>query len=437
MNTPYPTYLHPVETLPRAQLSVLQEARLLDTIHRAYHQSPLLREIWQKAGVHPDDIRSTADFQAMAPFFNQDSIRHYRDSHADPFGGLIRPDNPYVTSLATTSGTTGDPSPMPMRHHFTTHEGYLRDYWHMGGRPGDYIFMILFTFRGGPLLCLPGQQKAGLIPVYFNHSPAEIPRLIEGLKRYRPTLLSMVSSPLLLAFEQYFESHDENPREVFASVKGSIYGGEALSPRLKSLADAWGLPLNETSALGDVVSGTECNSHSGFHAWEDLAFVECLDLVTDRPVADGEVGELVVTSIRDPLLTMVRFRTDDLAVLNRQPCSCGRTHLRYQILGRKGDQLQVQGKTVLPRDIRFLIEAEHETAAGLFQIVKTAPHMDSLRVRVGYNPLRLQTSTEALAAHLQQLLETALDMPVLIELVLNDDLLKLGPPHKIPRVTKS
>jgi phenylacetate-CoA ligase len=425
-----------IETMPREQLQVLQTTRLLQVIKQAYQNSPLIQTHWDQAGVHPRDIQTLEDFQQKAPFFDKDAIRHYRDAHNDPCGGLIRLDNPRLTAIATTSGTTGDPTPMPRRFRTSSEEGYIRDHWHIGARPGDYVIMPVFTFRAGASNGLSAMNEAGLTPIVFSHHGGEIPRIVEAIERYRPTVCGLLSSPMLIGFEQYFAKTGLDPREVFKSFKGSIYGGEALSPRMKAMTESWGLELFETTALGDVVSATQCRAHDGFHAYEDLAMVECVDPLTDLPVPDGQVGELVVTNINDPLLAMVRFRTDDLVIVNRQPCSCGRTHLRYHIVGRKSDQLVVQGRSILPRDIRFIVEQQPESTASLFQIIKSSAQMDVLTVRVGYDPVKLTAGADEFIARLEALIAAELGVPVAVTLTLNDELLKLGPPHKIPRVAK-
>lgn len=432
----YPDFFSPLETLPRETMRQLQEARLLATIEQSWERSPLFRSLWSDAGLHPRDIRSIEDFHAKAPCFDKDAIRRYRDRHDDPCGGLVRLDDPRLTSIASTSGTTGDPTPMPMRFRATSQEGYVRDYWHFGARPGDYITIPLFTFRGGAAIGLSYYREAGIIPIYFGHSPQELPRMVEATKRYRPSIFGLISSPLIIAFEQYFERHDMDPKEFFGSYRAAVFGGEALSPRLRRLAASWEIELFETTGLGDLVSGTECKAHDGFHAYEDMALVECLALNSNEPVCDGETGELVVTSLSDPLFAMVRYRTDDLVTLNRTPCRCGRTQVRFHIHGRKSDQIIVQGRRILPSDIRHHVEERHETAAGLFQIIKSQTEMDQLAVRVGYSPAKLRGSTDALAASLAEELGVVFDVPVRIELTPDEELLKLGPPHKIPRVTK-
>jgi phenylacetate-CoA ligase len=249
-------------------------------------------------------------------------------------------------------------------------------------------------------------------------------------------MFQLMSSPLMIAFEAYFERVQIDPRDVFSSYKAVIFGGEALGPRQRALAKDWGAALYELMALGDVSIAVECEMHDGCHPNEDLALIECLDPDGTAPVADGQVGELVVTMLADSMLPLIRFRTDDLVVVNREPCGCGRTQVRYKMLGRKSDQISIAGHSVLPMSLRMVIENELESRAGLFQIIRPQVQMDTLRLRVGHNPEAIRTSVIDYERLLQHKLESMLNVPVQIELVPDAELLKLGPPHKIPRVTK-
>ena len=436
MGNTYSRYLNEhVETMPRDQLKKLQERRLMPTLDYAYERSPLIESIWKKAGVKPSDINSMDDFIEKAPCFDKDDIRAFRDTHNSPTGGLARSSDLDINKISTTSGTTGDPTPMPIRMVASIDEGYARDFWEMGSRPGDYSVASSFTFRVG-IGCLP-VTETGAIPIPFRHDPHQIPRIAHAIQTYKPTTLTLLSTPMLLGFEQWFKETGTDPKKLFASIKGAIYGGEALSPRLKAMADSWGLELFETTSFGDVMSGTQCRAHDGFHAYEDMAIAECLDPNSNEPVADGEIGELVVTTLANTEIPFIRFRTDDLVIMNRETCSCGRTHARYNIRGRKGDQIKVKGKTILPLDIRFAIEAELETQSGLFQIIKASAEMDVLKLRVGHIPDRITTSAEELTSRLEEIVRKEVDVPVQIELTPDSELLKLGPPHKIPRVTKA
>jgi phenylacetate-CoA ligase len=436
MNPTYSRYLNEhIETMPRDQLLQLQENRLMDVLAYGYSRSPLIQQLWNSAGVSPADIGSLADFYEKAPFFDKDSIRLFRDAHNDPTGGLARMSDLDINKVVSTSGTTGDPTPVPIRMRGSSQEGYARDYWEIGVRPGDYGITSSFTFRIG--IGDSPVTELGMIPIPFAHDPRQIPRMASAIEEFRPSVFSLMSTPMLLGFEQWFRQSGKDPVELFASVRGAFAGGEAMSPRLRALADSWDLELFETTSLGDVMSGTECRAHAGFHAYEDMVIAECLDPDGDAPVAEGELGELVVTTLRNPELPFIRFRTDDLVVMDSSVCACGRTHARYHVRGRKGDKILVQGKPILPLDIRFIVEGEAETSGGLFQIIKTAPEMERLRLRVGYDPDALAGPESELVARLQDLVGAAIEVPVQVELTPNAELLKLGPPHKIPRVSKT
>jgi len=423
-----------IETAPREQLERLQEARLLRMLKQCYSRSPLLGELWSAAGVGLSDIHSLGDFKARAPFMDKDSLRTFRDRHNDPFGGLVRPTDPMLRMVTSTSGTTGDATPLTWSHRSLGETAYQRNYYALGARSGDYILHSTFTFRVGQRQT--GPAESGLIPIVIDHTPAEIPRMIEASLRFRPTLFVIMSTPLMIAFEDYFEKTHIDPHDVFSSYKAVIFGGEALGPRQRALAQNWGIELYEMMALGDVSIAIECEMHDGCHPNEDLALIECLDPNGTDPVADGQVGELVVTMLADPLLPLIRFRTDDLMSVNREPCGCGRTQMRYKMMGRKSDQIVVSGRSVLPMNLRMAIEDEVESRAGLFQIIRPHAQMDNLRVRVGHNPEALRTSAAAYSHLLKNKLESLLNVQVSIELVPDAELLKLGPPHKIPRVTK-
>lgn len=205
---------------------------------------------------------------------------------------------------------------------------------------------------------------------------------------------------------------------------------------MKGMAESWGIELFETTSLGDVGGATECRMHDGMHAWEDQAIVECLDPVTQAPVPDGEVGELVVTTLVDRYSPLIRNRTDDLVVMDRSPCRCGRTHLRFKLRGRASDQIVVQGRTIMPRDVTTVVESYSETRSGLFQLIRPQRELSELAVRIGYDPGRLSMTIEALASRLKDHLAQEFEVDVRVELTPDAELLKLGPPHKIPRVTK-
>lgn len=429
----WPDTLDPVECASRAELDRLQEAALLSMVEYATRRAPLISETWTRAGVAASDLRSIADFVGMAPFIDKDSVRAFRDRNNDPAGGMGYYGPGEITNVGTTSGTTGDPTPIPGGRELVSDLSYARDLWQLGLRPGDYHSHILFTYRGGHRRRF--LQEQGIAEINFSMDPREMPRLCEASRRFRPTTMSIMPNPLLNVLEKHFEETDEDPVDTFKSYKGAIFGGEPLSARLAKLAKSWGLEIYETTSLGDVCGATQCRARDGMHAYEDMAYIECIDPVTTLPVSDGTPGELVVTTLVDRFTPMIRYRTGDLVTLDRSRCGCGRTHVRFTILGRASDETLIQGRIVMPREIMTHVELHEEARTGLFQIIRLAREMDVLRLRVGYDPARLRDGEEKLHQRLTDDLSAKLGVSIAIELVVEQELLKLGPPHKIPRVT--
>ncbi|MCU1427595.1 MAG: phenylacetate--CoA ligase family protein, partial [Actinomycetia bacterium] len=266
-----------IETMPRHELEARQLELLLDLLPHAYECAALVREVWDAAGVHPRDIRTLDDFRERAPFLDKDTLRRWRDERADPYGGLLTVEPSELTAIMSTSGTTGDPTLVPEQWGRGSGPRAImyRDFWSMGARPGDYVSLVLFTFRGPTYGFV---QSLGAIPVLFDFDPAEMERFCELSLELRPTVVYNFGGLLLDAVRDVCARRGFDPRDVFASYKGVVFAGEPLGRRARALAQEWGVQLYEHSAVGDVTASFECPQHDGLHYWEDTAFVECLDL---------------------------------------------------------------------------------------------------------------------------------------------------------------
>src|SRR5690606_20296858 len=274
-----------VETLPRPDIESMQEGLILQLVPYVYARSALIRKTWDKAGIKPQDIRSLADFREKAPFIDKDAIRAFRDEHNDPFGGIKCVEAPHLRAVGFTSGTTGDPTPLPYARSVNTPQ-IKRDFWHIGARPGDYIIYDLFTFREGHGAA--SYVDCGFRSITFQHSPSELPRIFQATLEYKPKIMMTISTPMVMAMEEYAQKHNVDLKQMFTSFKGAVFGGEAPAPRVRRLVKEWGLDMYEITSLGDACGAIDCRLHDGFHAWEDLAFVECLDPNGTEPMKDGE-----------------------------------------------------------------------------------------------------------------------------------------------------
>ena len=420
------------ETMPRDDIERLQEAKLLELIPWAYEHSALIRSTWETAGVHPRDVRSLDDFRARVPFVDKDAIRRFRDATGDPYGGTLCIDRSDISAVFSTSGTTGDPTLVAEavpRGEAGPGAALRREFWEMGVRADDLFAIMLFTFRGPGLSRII--RSMGAVPVWFDHHPDDFDRFFRWSAELAPVALYSLSGPLIMALQHLAPAMGVDVGDALSCYRGIIFAGEPLGLRARAQVDAWGLELFLHTGLGDVGAATECREHDGCHFWEDTALVEWLDV--DGNGDDGR-GELVATSLDDRTAPLIRYRSDDIVRMTFDPCGCGRTHGRFWPLGRKGDEVVVGGRTVLPLDVWPAIEAVDACAFGLFQMIRTTREADVLRLRVGYAGTPPLT---ALEDEVRASVAAAVGVEPEVELVPNDALLRLGPPHKIPRVAKS
>jgi phenylacetate-CoA ligase len=425
-----------IETLPRARLEELQLERLMTVLPLAYEQSPLIRETWDAARVHPREITTLDDFRERVPFIDKDMVRRFRKDRGDPYGGLLCVDPAQLTGVSSTSGTTGDPTLVPEQWGgggLTSPAIITRDLWGWGVRPGDFVMLVLFTFRG-PTYGL-FQHSLGTTPILLDFDPREMERFCELSIEYRPTAVYNFGSVLINAVKDVCDRRGFDPRDVFSSYRGVTFAGEPLSPRARALAESWGIELFEHGNVGDVTGSFECVHHDGLHAWEDTVLVEGVDVDGIEPGAPEDRCELVATSLANHIAPLVRFRSDDIVRLTYDPCGCGRTHVRMWPRGRKSDEIVVDGISVLPLDVWGAVESVDACAMGLFQVIRAARQVDRLQLRVGYAPDWSQR-LDAVRDELMAAVLAATGAEPDIELVPNDALLRLGPPHKIPRVAK-
>ena len=426
-------YFEPeIETMPRESLVALQEDRILSLVPYVYERSALIRKKWEEAKLKPGDISSLADFTERAPFITKRDIREFRDSAGDPFGGLLCTRYADTTSVFSTSGTTGDATlyahAWDQWHPFWA--ATARDLWEVGVRPGDYILGSGFKMRG-PLY--HADQLCGAIPLMVNTGLGGWTTALDAIRRYRPAYAQLTG--LALA-ELDPLSRTNDMRDVFSSFKGAGFAGEPLGARARRQLTSWGVETFVWTSTGDVTGAFECREHDGCHAWEDCVLLEAVDPADGTPVADGEIGELVATALDNPITPMVRFRSDDLIRMTRQPCACGRTHARFWPMGRKGDETIVAGRSFVPMDIWQALEQVPETATAVFQLVRPAREIDELNVRVGYDT-EITTSVPDLHDRVCEVITAAVGVSPVLELIPEPDLLARGRGGKVPRVVKA
>lgn len=372
--------LEPIEKAGVDELRALQLKRLKATLAHAYAHSPVYRAKFDAAGVHPDDCRSLADL-ARFPFTTKKDLR---DSY--PFGMFAVPREQCVR-IHASSGTTGKPTVV----------GYTRndvDTWAhcvarsiraSGARPGDLVHVSygygLFT---GGLGAHYGAERLGLTVVPFGGGQTE--RQVQLITDFKPDII-MVTPSYMLAIADEFERQGMNPAE--ASLRIGIFGAEPWTNDMRAAIERrMGIDAVDIYGLSEVMGpgvANECvETKDGPTIWEDHFYPEIVDPETGEPLPDGEMGELVFTSLTKEALPVIRYRTRDLTRL--LPGTARTMRRMEKITGRSDDMMIVRGVNVFPTQIEELILKRAELSAHYQCILSREGPLDALCVAVETRP---------------------------------------------------
>jgi len=375
MTQPNATMLHPdVESLDRDDLLVIQH-RKLKALGDRLAASPEWVEHFKQGGVHPRDL---ADPQALAsvPFLEKSMLR---DRY--PFPMLTTPMES-VTRFCATSGTTG----LPVLFGYTDHDlntllarQVARQLYCHGLRPGHRGYNGFgFGLWVGGLAYDLGMAELGM--VNFPIGPGRSELVVEWMRDMEWDFASV--SPVFLAtLIRAAREKGIDPKTDWR-LKYAVIGGQSVSRAFRDELEAE-LPAGfktfntygTTEAGGPIVSTTCEHSHGRDEMHlinEDTVLTEILDPETFQPVGDGEVGEIVVTTLDKQASPVVRWRTRDLVRISSRPydCACGRKGMRTigRIIGRSDDMLKVRGVIVYPSQIEDVVASTPGTVKEAWQI---------------------------------------------------------------------
>ncbi|MDV7240540.1 MULTISPECIES: phenylacetate--CoA ligase family protein [Rhodococcus] len=427
-------FLEPlVELASRAEIEAEQERRVLELVDYAWTNSGFYREFWGAAGVTPADITSIADFSERIPLVTKDDIRSYRDRTGDSFGGLLCVPSTQLTSVVTSSGTSGEPElmaevwdeipPIPAV--------CLRDMWQWGLRPGDRVIAASGTFKN---YWDTLYSAMGVIPVYVDSWIGNGERLLEIIHRYEVSYVQLVM-PLLRELESLEAKYDM--RKMLSSLKFAAFAGQPMGDALRrKVTEDWDVRIAMYTSAGDCGLAWEGTDRDGMYLWEDTILPEVIDPLSLRGVDDNEIGELVCTDFDNRVAPYIRFRSGDLVRRTRSTSSLGRNHSRMWVIGRMGDQILVAGKPVVVSEVWRILESLPETSDGLFQIIKHSSTMDRLRIRVGYAP-EVTGDPSELETRIVRVLESSLGLEIDLHLMTSDEIFTYcSSVAKFPRVAK-
>ena len=368
--------LEPIEKSSVDELRSLQLKRLKATLHHAYAYSPVYRAKFDAVGIHPDDCKSLADLSKF-PFTAKSDLR---DSY--PFGMFAVP-QAQVVRIHASSGTTGKPTVV----------GYTADDVAMwaacvarsiraaGARPGDKVHISygygLFT---GGLGAHYGAEQLGLTVIPFGGGQTE--RQVQLLKDFAPDII-MVTPSYMLALADEFERQGLNPIE--STLRIGIFGAEPWTNDMRlAIEKRMGIDAVDIYGLSEVIGpgvASECaETKDGPTIWEDHFYPEIIDPQTGEVLPDGELGELVFTSLTKEALPIIRYRTRDLTRL--LPGTARTMRRMEKITGRSDDMMIVRGVNVFPTQIEELILRQSALSAHYQCILEKEGPLDALTVKV-------------------------------------------------------
>jgi phenylacetate-CoA ligase len=375
------TWLPDIYASTTAEILRIQGDLLQETICRAMHTSPFYRERLA-CSLGATAVRAVADM-ACLPFTSREEIQgRNRDFWATPRERL--------REIVATTGTTGVPIYVAMTHADLERlgENERRGFSWLGAKPGD-LFHVAITldnlFVAGLAYHL-GLQKVGATTVRVGAQPAR--RHLDIMKQLRPS--GMVAVPSLLLALARQARLDGEELAAFAPRRAMLIGDAIRSQSLTSntlgrlLESAWGGELFSTYGLTEAgLAFHECPARRGLHSHPDLVVTEVVD-DAGRAVGDGEIGELVITTLQVEGMPLIRYRTGDVTFRVPGDCPCGRGGVRIgPILGRKQHRLKVKGTTLYPKSIEDALLTVDGVENFVIEAHTGDDETDRLVVRVG------------------------------------------------------
>jgi phenylacetate-CoA ligase len=336
-----------IETASANEIKVFQEQKLMEAIAYAVENSPFYQKRFAGSGILVSDIRTLEDLQKL-PVTTKSDLQQFNDDF------VCVPQNKII-DYATTSGTLGDPVTFGMTDNDLERLAYNEaiSFDCAGIREGDIVQLMTTMdrrFMAGLAYFLGlRKMKVGVIRV-----GAGIPELQwDSILKYKPTYLITVPSFLLKMIE-YAEAKGIDYNNC--GIKGAVCIGESLrnqdfslSTLSQKITEKWNIKMYSTYASTEMSTAfTECEYSVGGHHHPELIIVETLD-DNNKPVPNGEAGELTFTTLGIEAMPLVRFKTGDIVKLHHEPCGCGRNTLRVgPVIGRKQQMIKYKGTTLYP-----------------------------------------------------------------------------------------
>jgi phenylacetate-CoA ligase len=367
-----------METMTRAKIETLQLQRLQATVEHCM-QSPFYKKRFEENGLKPSDIKTLDDLRKI-PFTTKQDLR---DTY--PFGIASTPLRNCVR-LHSSSGTTGNPTVIlhTQKDLDEWANQVARNLWMVGLRPDD-VFQNSSgygMFTGG-LGFQYGAERLGMLTV--PAAAGNSLRQIKFITDFGTTALHAVPSYVTRLYE-VMKDNGVDPRKD-TKLKVLAIGAEPHSEeQRKRIEDMMGVKAYNSFGMSEMCGpgvGFECKEQNGLHFWEDYYIVEIVDPDTLEPVPDGEIGELVLTTLCREAMPLLRYRTRDLTRVLGRSCPCGRNHVRIdRMRGRSDDMIVLRGVNIFPIQIEKILMQFPELASNYLITLTTDEDNDNMTVEV-------------------------------------------------------
>ena len=380
MNTEY--WEKSIETMTLQALEKLQLERIKRTLTVASN-APYYKDQFQKHNISPDAIRCLDDFRKL-PFTTKADMRaNY------PFG-LLAGNLEDAVRIHSSSGTTGNPTVIiHSQHDLNSWANLVARCLYMVGLRKKDVFQNSSgygMFTGG-LGFQYGAERLGALTVPAAAGNSK--RQIKFITDFKTTALHAIPS-YAIRLAEVFQEEGIDPTE--SSLKTLIIGAEPhTDEQRRKIERMLGVKAYNCFGMTEMNGpgvAFECLEQNGMHIWEDCYLVEIINPETLQPVPDGEIGELVLTTLDRNMMPLIRYRTRDLTRIIPGECPCGRTHRRIdRIKGRSDDMFIIKGVNIFPMQIEKILVQFPELGSNYLITLETLHNQDEMIVEVELNEL--------------------------------------------------
>ncbi len=365
-------YFDELEGMERGERERYQLEKLKEAIERAYRNARAIKEIFDKAGIRPDDIRDFNDLERIPVIRKADIIELQR--RYPPFGGLLTVPEEKVQRIFIT------PGPIYLPHQIEEISWFGKSFFAAGFTESDIVINTP-TYHMSPagMLFHEGIRAVGatVVPTGVGNTDMQI-RIMLDLK-----VTGFAGMPsFLMTIIKRAEELGYNFRKDF-SLKKAWFTGEMLPASMRKTFEEYGIDTYQcysVTELGGCVA-YECSEKNGMHFMDEYV-IEIIDPETKRRLPEGQLGELVATPIHNPVWGLIRFGTGDMTSYISEPCACGRASFRITgIMGRSEDAVKVRGMFVIKKQVESFFSTFEEIHRFQLSIERRAER-DELLLKV-------------------------------------------------------